>query len=122
MSSLEEIKRDFLLEGLEDWVGLWEFGPSVRYKLGIEDLEEVKSASLELVRELVGDGLFVPGELVEKAKGGFRPWDLGPEDSIRAIEELWDDLGREPNLGDDAPWFYRTEKGERVAQEHKRGS
>lgn len=138
MGSLEEIKRDFLLEGLEDYVGLWQFGPRVRHRLGIEDPEEVKSAALKLVRELVGGGLFVPGEPARKEEGWFRPWTLGPEDSVRAIEKLWDDLGREPNQGDSpgtllverepdqgerlvAPWFELTEKGERVAQEYKRG-
>jgi hypothetical protein len=56
MNSLEDVKRDFLLEGLHDTVGLWQFGPHVRGGLGIEDDEEVKNASLKLVRELVGEG------------------------------------------------------------------
>lgn len=114
---LDSLKREFLLEAAEDYVGLWEFPSSIRRHLSIEDPEEIKRVSMELIRQFVNEGIFAPGELA--GEGGFDAWSLSPSESIETIGKLWERLGREPNLGDEAPWFNLTKKGERVAQESK---
>ena len=115
MERLGKMKRELLLEGMEDYVGLWEFPVLVRRHLRVEDPEEVREVALELLGELVREGTLVPGELAEK--GGFTPWSIPPERAVRLIDELWSELGRDPNMGDDIPWFNLTAKGEEAAEE-----
>ncbi len=117
--NLGSIKREFLEEALEDYVGLWQFPQEIRRHSAPVNPQTIKDLSIRLVRELVGEGLFVPGELTEN--GGFDPWPLSAQESITRIEQLWEDLGREPNLGDDAPWFDLTKKGERVVLQAEEG-
>lgn len=112
---LRAMKRELLVEGVEDYVGLWEFPPLVRRHLRTQDPEEVKTVALSLLGELIREDMFAPGELAEQ--GGFTPWSVPPEESFRLIEELWNGLGRDPNMGDDIPWFNLTAKGEKAAQE-----
>ena len=116
---LETMKRELLLEGVEDYVGLWEFPPLVRRHLQAQDPEEVRKVALRLLGELIREGMFVHGQLAEK--GGFAPWSVPPETSFRLTEELWNGLGRDPNMGDDIPWFNLTAEGEEAAQEIKKG-
>ncbi len=112
--SLDSIEREFLLEGVEDYVGLWEFSPAVRRHLNEQDPEKVRDISMMLVRRLIGQEVMVAGDLAEE--GGFAPWSCSAEESIDRIGELWRRLGRDPNLGDDIPWFDLTPKGESIAK------
>ncbi len=114
-SSLEQIKREFLVEGVDDYIGLWQIPSRVRFHLNVQEFGEVKEASIELMRQLVvRERLLVAGELAEE--GGFKPWSLAPEEVIEYIEQLWSELGRDPNLGDDIPWFDLTARGEKAAR------
>ena len=111
---MDRISEELLLEGLDDYVGLWEFAPCVRRTLGLEEHDEIRRASMEVLRKLVGGRLFVDGDLAEN--GGFAAWSLSPEETLSYVEDLWNELGRAPDLGDNIPWFDLTEEGERLAR------
>lgn len=114
---LGSLKREFLLEPAEDYASLWEFPSSIRRHLSTEDPEVIQKVSMELIRQSVNEDVFAPRQLA--GEGGFDAWGLSPSESIETIGKLWEGLGREPNLGDEAPLFNLTNKGEKVAQEIK---
>lgn len=50
MTELNEIQREFLVEGLDDYVGLWEWVDEVRDRCPDLDDDAVRAKVLELVR------------------------------------------------------------------------
>ena len=117
MQSLDPIEKEFLLEAIDDYVGLWEFPSAIRRHLNEQDPEKVRELSMTLVRRLIGEELMVAGDLAEE--GGFAPWTHSAAKSVERIDELWRRLGRHPNLGGDIPWFNLTPKGETAAEKIK---
>jgi hypothetical protein len=115
----DEIRENLLIEGLQDRIHLrWVHGRfSGRADGHVPPLPEVQEQTLNMIRELVSDGLFVLGS----ANGTYRrprftPWDLPLDDAMARIEKAY------VEHFDDQNWMFMcwldlTEKGEKLAQE-----
>lgn len=68
-----------------------------------------------MIRNLLEAELVRPG--FPNRKGDFEPWPLNPEQALDETSREWDDLDREPRLGD-IVWFDVTEKGEKYVADY----
>ena len=112
MTELDELQREFLVEGLEDYVGLWEWVSEVRDRWPDLEDDAVRAKVLELVGELMRRNAIQAGPLY--VKGGFDAWELTPAEALERIEREWIELGRDPNIADIC-WFNNTELGDALA-------
>lgn len=99
-----------LIEGYRDeanidFISLGAIAGDVRFDLKINDPQAIRSKSLEIVRALMGRGVF-PGNytLESLRREGFSFWPGTPDELIRRIEDAWIALKRTPDL-DDICWF-----------------
>jgi len=115
MTDISPTEEAFVVEGLEDWVGLWRFARAIRDRDPDATTDAVRSASVLMARNLVVGGYMRPGHLT-KDPPGFSEWTEGPEESVDRIDREWRDLARDPNIPDIC-WFTNTEKGNRAARE-----
>src|SRR5215211_8062228 len=102
---MADIERLLLEEMKEDYVGLWELVRLVS-ELDAEDPASIRETTLQIVEDMVMQGLIRPG--VATAQGGFEPWPTDPGRSLLTISEELERLGRTPMVGDIA-WFDLTD-------------
>lgn len=107
-------EKEILLEGLDDYLGLWELVASVRYESDTDDAGEIRRRTLALVRGMLAEGLASPG--FPTRDGHFDVVEMDTEDAIARISGEWDELGREPDVGD-IIWLRLTDKGRKAARE-----
>lgn len=112
--SLDTAEEGIILEGLEDYIGLWEFTAFVRRSLSTDNEVAIRSTVLALANELLERGVMVTG--FPTPEGGFEPEESEPGEIVERIEREWRELGRMPDLGE-IIWFDLTEYGERYARE-----
>lgn len=107
-----KIKEKLLVESCEDYVGIW----TIIWELRQESLENdellIREKTVEILRYFLERKLIDIGNFDRDGK--FVVWDLQSNQVIERIESEWNQLGREPNIGDIA-WFVATEKGEEIA-------
>ncbi|MCW1819735.1 MULTISPECIES: hypothetical protein [Mycolicibacterium] len=77
-------REKILVEGQHDWVKLWQVHRHVAQENLSASLAEVQRKTLELLRQLVGDGLAEIGDLRDHG-ARFEPWDSALDASIRRI-------------------------------------
>ncbi|MGP1386326.1 MAG: hypothetical protein ACTS2F_22390 [Thainema sp.] len=138
---------DFIIEGTEDYVGLWQIISGLKEKFPQANSAEIRSMTVEAIREVLETGFMHLGmfeskaEKISEAKSRtysssdgnpreaiqqlwelhsgknleYKVWDLDIDSSIQRIETEWDELGREPNIGEIA-WLETSEKGEKEAE------
>jgi hypothetical protein len=106
-----ELEREILEEMKDDYLGLWEIVRLVSTELGYEDDYAASETTLQIIEDMLMQGLIRPG--VATADGGFEPWPTDPARWTMMISEEWDKLRRAPTVGDIA-WFDLTDWGERV--------
>ncbi len=106
-------EEDFLIEGLDDWIGLWRFARAIRDRAPNATVDEVRERAMPSVRKLVQGGYMRPGRLT-KERPGFSEWNLDPQEAVERIDREWRQLGRDPNIPDIC-WFSNTELGNEVA-------
>ena len=114
MIELDDITREVLVEGLDDYVGIWEFAWLLRSRHPDISVDAVREAALDRISRLVEHGLMVPGRLLDE--GGFDPWPSSPADCVERIRVEWGALGRDPEIGDIC-WLSSTSQGEIVARQ-----
>lgn len=103
MKSINEVVDGFLRESVEDYIGLWAIAPAVRRDLALESNEEVKARTLDVVRILLGHGLFAGDYDYGVA---FHPWEGFDTDStIARIDKEWDASRGDPTLPESICWF-----------------
>jgi hypothetical protein len=87
----DEVKELLLLEGLQDFVALWEVheGFAGTDPAQAPPLNQVQDLTLNLIRDLVNDGLFVLGIPARKEPSGFEMWDLPIGAAIAEIEDAY---------------------------------
>jgi hypothetical protein len=112
VTELNEIQREFLVEGLDDYVGLWQWVDKVRDRCPDLDDDAVRAKVLELVGELMQRNAIQAGPLY--VKGGFDAWELPPAEALERIGREWIELGRDPSIPDIC-WFSNTEHGDALA-------
>lgn len=76
--------------------------------------EKNRQLSLDIIRELLTQGLMRPGLVTEN---GFIAWTLPTIQAIRKIEEEWGRLGRRGPEISEICWFELTKEGFRRAHE-----
>ena len=108
MHSIKEVRDDFLSESHEDFVGLWSLIWRIKNEMGATDPKSVRAHSMEILRELLSEGLIKAG--MPNEEGELAEWQENSEQIVKRIEGEWDQLGREPDIGD-IVWFTTTEKG-----------
>jgi hypothetical protein len=107
-STLDSVQERVLSELREDHVGLWLIARKVRQSLGHPSAVEVQAETLQLVRRLLDARNAAAG--FPTADGvGFRPWKLTPAAAVKRIKQSWDQLGREPNIGE-VVWFSKPKR------------
>jgi hypothetical protein len=87
----------------DDHVGLWRIVDAVRLDLGLTDPDQIRSATLGLVRSLLDEPGIRAGHPTPKGRQ-FTTWKLTPQQVIGRIEEEWSALGRDPDIGE-ITWF-----------------
>jgi hypothetical protein len=107
-------EREILLEGLDDYLGLWEFVASVRDESDSDNAGEIRRRTLALVHGMLDEGLASPG--FPTRDGHFDVVEMDAEDAIARISREWGELGREPDVGD-IIWLRLTDKGRKAARE-----
>ncbi len=116
MQDLEQIKREFLAECTDDYVGLWSLIRRIRFGLKQLDPQKVREITIALITELLEEGLIKAG--IPKMTGALEEWRLSAERTVERIQDEWNKLGVEPNMGD-IVWFTTTEAGDIKAKEYQ---
>jgi hypothetical protein len=113
------VKEGLLIEGLQDWVSLSNVHSSFMPDTGPpRPSHEVQQLTLSMIRELVGEGLFVLGVPVGlKRNPRFVPWDLPLDEAMAKIEDAYithfDDRWGWVTMC----WLDLTDKGKKLALE-----
>jgi hypothetical protein len=112
MKKLSKLHLDLLKECADDDVGLWFAIAPIEDAIGEDYPLKVRTLTLEIVEDLLHDELIMAGFPIYNAEGVlvFDTWNLSVKDTIARINKEWDELGREPTLGE-IVWFVATEKG-----------
>ena len=108
---------DYIIEGTEDYVGLWQIIGRFRRKFPQANPQEIKLMTLETTRGILETGFMEIGmfEYVDQNNLEYQIWNLDIESIINRIEREWDELGRIPSLGEIA-WLITTKKGEKETE------
>jgi hypothetical protein len=114
LQDLDVTEREVLVEGLDDWIGLWRFAAAAREAAPRASVDEIRHLAMRSVRKLVNRGYLRPGRLVQNSPG-FEVWELSPSEALDRIDREWRDLGRDPSIPDIC-WFTTTEAGDRAAR------
>ena len=107
----------YIIEGTEDYVGLWQIIDDFRVNFPQANPQEIKLMTLEATREILETGFMEIGmfEYVDEKNLEYQIWNLDIESIINRIEREWDELGRIPRLGEIA-WLVTTKKGEKETE------
>jgi hypothetical protein len=76
--------------------------------------KDVQRQTLDLIDTLVGEGLFVIGNLIDKGSR-FEPWQTPLSASIQRLREVYIDGYDDPDTWQWFCWLDLTAKGEEVA-------
>lgn len=115
MVQLTEPHRMILALCAEDHVGLWFVIPHIEDFYRGDDRALIRTKTLVVLRDLLDAGLVHAGNPALDG-GAFLSWNLSPVETVARISREWDELGRDPSIGD-IVWFTVTAAGERLAAE-----
>jgi hypothetical protein len=111
------VRENLLIEGLMDAISLGNVHTAFMYDnhRPKRPLHEAQALTLEMIRELVSEGLFALG--VPTRQGGFDAWDLLLDVAMSKIEDSYvrnfDDRWGWTTM----VWMDQTEKGKKLALE-----
>lgn len=118
MTIEDEIVRQVLKLGLDDWIDLgWVEKIVKEHRPGLDSEQTLKSC-LEIVKTMLSNGLVEVGDLTGEG-GRFRRWEIDDQAALNEIERRWRQYGGVVSDagGDFVCWLSNTEKGDRVAQQ-----
>ncbi len=95
----QKLISELIDEAKADEVGLWLVISKLRDVHGIVDPALIRSTTLDYVRALLESGQVVAGYYKPDASG-FAEWDKPLPEIISRINTEWNDLRREPDIGD----------------------
>ena len=107
MNSSESDLKAWLVEGLTDYIGLWQLKPSSG------PAHVVREQTLATVREMLLSGWFQPGALT--GDGGFQPSTESAEWTVARIRRDWAGASN-PGAYEMSVWFALTPAGESRAR------
>lgn len=100
---LERVAADVLSELPDDFVGLWQIVGAVRRLYPRANTARVRALTMQVVGRLLSERRARPGAPTDDGRG-FTPWDLSSDQALGRIEQEWDALAREPDIGE-IVWF-----------------
>lgn len=114
----KRVLEDFQDGEVELWSIVWEvngggYGPA-------ELPGWVRTTTLRIIRDLAEAGYIEGGhmEQTQPEVWAFKPLSLSVDGLMGYIEDLWDYLGRAPNIGDGC-WFQATPSGKNAIAENQ---
>jgi hypothetical protein len=116
-SDFDQVRENLIIEGLMDAISLGNVHTAFMYDnySPKRPLHEAQVLTLDMIRELVREGLFVLG--VPTRQGGFDAWDLPLDVAMAKIEDAYvknfDDRWGWTTM----VWMDQTEKGKKLALE-----
>jgi hypothetical protein len=102
-----EIERGIVQESKDDIIGLWSILWEVKHHMPDISQSAAKTTTLKIVRRLIEERGLVAGR-PERGGRSFIRWNLSTEETLKRIEHEWEELGREPNIGE-IVWFVMPE-------------
>ncbi len=107
-----EFWDDFIVEGREDYVGIWQIINRLNEKFSQSSPKEILLMAIQAVREILETGFIQIGmfEYIDEKNLEDQIWNQYIDSIINPIETEWDKLPREPNIGDIA-WLIITKTG-----------
>jgi hypothetical protein len=108
-------RNDVLENGLIDWVPLERIHWYVRNDHKNQPPAVIQSRVVDLITELVAEGLFVVGDTTG-AGGTFVPWNVALSDALTRIDDLYVKNFDDPNTWGWAVWLNLTDKGRPLAE------
>ena len=102
MSNLQALHKFVLDRCDDDHTGLWVIVRRVREAFPNARPAEIRDMTLSILRDLLDAGLIVAG--FPTRSGQFDPFTSSTEGTLLRIQTEWDQLGREPDIGD-VVWF-----------------
>ena len=123
---MQDCVNNLLIEGLVDDVGAYWVASVAMQVGGASTQAEVREMSLQMIREVVQQGLmdigdtvgigYDPNLLALYKRVEFRPWKLPFKEAMDRVEREWRALDRDPDLGEIC-WLVDTEKGKELARQ-----
>jgi hypothetical protein len=107
-------RENVLLLGLVDWVPLERVHYEVSNANKNATPSDVQTKTLRLIDTVVGEGLFVLGELAPKGVR-FIPWDVPLDVAMQRLREVYVDGFDQPETWKWFCWLDLTDKGEQAA-------
>jgi hypothetical protein len=108
MSEFDELKHGVADECHEDVVGLWSVVWDVHHRMPKASERERRDIALRIISDLLTTNQIWAGHPTGDGRG-FIYWDVGPTDAMKRINDEWDRLGHEPNVGE-VVWFTAKQK------------
>ncbi|PPT09009.1 hypothetical protein CKA32_005879 [Geitlerinema sp. FC II] len=98
----EKFWEPFILEGIEDDVGLWLIIGEVKELYPNKNDSEIRIKTLKSIQNMLEQGLIEVGtyEFSDDKTLEFKTWGLDINNIIQRIDREWNQLQREPNIGD----------------------
>ncbi len=90
---------ELIAEAEVDEVAVWMFVVPLREEFKIPTGGQMKSICLELVQMMLEWSDVVAGEYLPQTYE-FVPWDLTADEVVARISREWDQLGRDPSIGE----------------------
>jgi hypothetical protein len=116
-SEHDDVKEGLLIEGLRDWIRLGEIHQEFLFDDDTpkRPVAEAQELTLNMIRELVDEGLFDVGEIVRNTNDGFEAWNLSLDKAMAEIEDKY-----VANFDDRwgwtaCAWLQLTDKGRALA-------
>jgi hypothetical protein len=116
-SEHDDVKERLLIEGLQDWIYLsW-----IHQAFAFENhapkrpVAEAQRLTLEMIQELVTEGLFVLGEPDNKRPSGFTRWNMSLDEAMAEIEDAYVTNFEDRWNWVTCAWLELTEKGKALA-------
>jgi len=94
---VEGLRDEIMSEALEDDIGLWWIIGRIKDRVPSTD---VKAATLCVIAECLKRGASVGQFTQGSGTWDFHAWDLSADKIIKTIQIRWDELGRDPDLGE----------------------
>jgi hypothetical protein len=119
-SEHDQVRENLLIEGLRDWIYLSEVHSAFMSNTDpARPVHEVQELTLNMIRELVSDGLFVLGTPSPKKSNPpeFIQWDLPLDAAMAKIEDAYVKNFDDRNNWITMVWMNQTDKGEKLALE-----
>lgn len=107
--TMQRCVDELLMRGCGDWIDAAEVTSVAKFTGQTEAADSIRDLSLQLIREVVYQGLMEVGDLPKDGRR-LELWPLSPEKILERVEREWNALGRNPTISEIC-WLQNTDKG-----------